>query len=177
MEYFKNFLGMNFMEDVFTSWKNTFIGPYGVNYDDEELYIESKEVFNHEEEGFPFKYKYVITAIQFDDILQYEVSLVPMPTSLHPEVRKKVADFCGIEESELVVKDVYDYGIYVCFGHHTTDNINGTPPFEEDVLNGLAYAVGYANRMRGFYLDRKINRVGNSGWDMLHMAIENKPLV
>lgn len=171
------FLGIQFPNiDKFPSWKEKFVGPFGCDYDDEEMYLESKEVFHHEEMCLSFDYKYVITAIQFDDTFHYEVCLVPMPYSLCKEKRKSVCDCCGIDEKELLVRDVYDYGIAVRFGSYDTDDVTTEMPFEEDVINGLAYAVGTADRLRGFYIDKKWNRAGNTGWDTLYNAINNKPM-
>lgn len=142
----------------------------------------SKETYETEEDGDlkPFKYKYVIEVYEpeyndeddgHDGNLYVTLYMVIDPKDVHPSIYQKVTNYSDVEEA-----DYYDFqseGFNVIF--EQSEFKNGEYDLKE-ILNAAANAVDTINAMRGFWLDRYKNRLGNTGWDYIEWLINNKDL-
>ena len=154
--------------------------------DDDSLRYISKEEFLHDEtdcdeDGLKFNYRYVINGDAYCDRGKihrfYNLYLVVCPKSLCKEKLEDVLDCCGISADEANCCDVVDYGILVPMGdvefEFDEDNDEG---WNDEVLNNIANVFETINGLRGFYLDKPMNRLGNTGWDLLYEAVRGKDL-
>jgi len=102
----------------------------------------------------------------------YSVELQLVPTKLTEEHKQDVMNSIGINESEWQNEDVRawaikEYGLGVPLWNKTGDNVN-------KLLEEADEQVRPISAMIGFYLDRAVNRVGSTGWDMLRDALTNE---
>jgi len=157
---------------------------FEVIYDSGETMVaQSKETFTHEEEGLNFKYKYVIEIQDgntWDGEDDYFIDLMVVPTydSLGNKHKKCVLEYGSVEECDVNTYDVVTEGFSLSIGSKSllTDGI----PMDEhegvlSVLDSIASVFELINSMRGFYFDRYVNRMGNTGWDFLNDYINDIP--
>lgn len=156
-------------------------------YDDgsSTVILQSKETFEHREDGLNFDYKYLI---EIADLIEWgsesediviSVFLVPSLDSLHKEHREAVT-FGLTEDDPVDYLDVYyGEGIGVPIGEKSTPRedielleIEGVV----EVLKDISAVYKGLDNLRGFYLDRGWNKLGTTGWDSLQHYIHNKPL-
>ena len=153
--------------------------------DSERMVAQSKETFTHDEDGLTFNYKYVIEVINggacgVEDKYYVELSIVPTYDSLGKQHKKSVLSYACVDECDVNIYDVFDYGLSLSIGCVKLP-INNTPMDEHKKLIGtldsIASVFEAINAMRGFYFDRYINRVGNTGWDFLNDFINDVPFM
>lgn len=177
--------GCNSTTQTTKSFKRLF--PTELDYDSECFYT-SKETFRHEEEGLTFDYKYVVwledmEALSGEEDCKGQVSialyLVPTIECLSEEIRKKVRESCGLEESDkLDLADVVMYGYGIRMAYEFLDNCRsmyGTKV--RNKLNAVATLLDTINSFRGFYLDGNQNLIGTTGWDELREMLFNESAV
>ena len=143
---------------------------FEVLYDEtDRFFAYSKETFTHdfEEGNLNFKYKYVIEADYCDGDIYYAFYLVPMPESLYKDKLESVLAYSDIDAEDCSIYDVRSYGLGVLFGSTKTNGKN----VNEDTIDAIANAMPTMDRLRGFYLDKIQNLIGNSGWDYLNEYI------
>lgn len=133
-------------------------------------FFESIDTFTHEEYNLTFNYKYAIEATCVDDKIYYYLYLVPCADSLNKGKRGDIADFCGVDESEITIYDICSYGCGVLMGSEDviSDEIDTT------YLDKIASACDIIDSLRGFYLDKPQNRIGTNGWDLFDDYINGK---
>lgn len=73
----------------------------------------------------------------------------------------------------LSVADFAQEGYGVSLGEEI---VEAHEQWNENILNGFATAIETINSLRGFYLDRPVNRLGMTGWDFLEMAMSDKEI-
>lgn len=139
-------------------------------FESDNVFFESKETFTHEEEGLTFNYKYAIEAVECEGKIYYGLYLVPCADSLDRSKRGVIADFCGVDESDITIYDIQSYGCGVLMG--SEDVIS--EEIDTTYLDKIASVCGIIDSLRGFYLDKPQNRIGTSGWDMLDDYINGK---
>lgn len=137
------------------------------------VFYESKETFHHDEEGLSFDYKYVIVGECCEGTLYYSLALVPCANSLGEKKRSEVALCCGLDEEDLTIYDIWSYGCNVQFGCESEEG----EEFNDEYFSLIASVFESINSLRGFYLDRYVNRIGNNGWDMLEDFINDVPFL
>ena len=142
--------------------------------DGDEVVYESKDTFLHEEEDLTFEYKYLIrTCILDDERVAYSLILVPNFYSLAKKWQEDVLDMTGLEDGDDVTPmDIEMEGMGITFGNEVFD---GTET-DEMLLNCAATACELMDRLRGFYLDKCINRIGTTGWDWLKRYVCGKSI-
>lgn len=89
--------------------------------------------------------------------------LVPHPESLSDSSLRKVTPG-GMDTDEIGYMDVSSYGYSVKINDHHADNW-------QDAYEAARGGLGLADMGSGFVLDRRINRAGATGWDMLRDAV------
>jgi hypothetical protein len=159
---------------------------FEVIYDSGETMIaQSKETFTHEEEGLNFKYKYVIEVADgntWDGENNYyiELSVVPTFDSLCNKKKEYLLDSACVEECDVNIYDVFNegYSLFIGYEKYPTNDI----PMDEhkevtSALDSIASVFETINAIRGFYFDKYVNRIGNTGWDFLNDFINDIPFI
>lgn len=139
---------------------------FEVQYDETDMFFAySKETFTHdfEENNLNFKYKYVIEADYCDGDIYYALYLVPMPESLYKDKLESVLASFDIDAEDCSIYDVHSYGLGILFGSTKTNGEN----VNKDTIDAIANAMSTMDSLRGFYLDKFQNLIGNNGWDYL----------
>lgn len=143
-----------------------------------EDFFQSKKVFHHEEDDYSFDYRYCVAITDMREIeaddnrFAVELYLVPEFESLCDKCKDDVRKSCCYsDDDQPTVYDVYGYGISVQFGYEMADNPDDKPYDENaevlDALTAIANTYEATDRLRGFYLDKFVNRIGTTGWDLL----------
>lgn len=153
------------------------------NEQDRELFNEyydntliSKETFTVELESKDIQLHLYIQDIdmaEYDDTKEHviEIGVVPDFESLSEKHQEDILSQFIEEDREYfknntgeLLSDIIQYGLGVTLRCETVEN----PEDVEDKINS-AIAVRYAiTGLIGFELDRYVNRIGNTGWDMLN---------
>lgn len=81
---------------------------------------------------------------------------------ISPDKLKDVYESACITEDECSTFDIFNYGLYA-----QIDNDQVLKTEVQPVLDGIANRVQAINGMYGFFMDRPLNRLGNTGWDFL----------
>lgn len=163
-----------------------FAEKFDVIYDDSERMVaQSKETFTHNENGLTFNYKYVIEVINGNtwngkDTYYVELSVVPEYDSLGKQHKNSVLLFEGVDECDVNIFDVLNDGLSLSIGCEKLPT-NNTPMNEHEevmgALDSIASVFETINAMRGFYFDKYVNRIGNTGWDFLNDFINDIPFM
>lgn len=150
---------------------------------DGEVIYESKQTYEHREEGLNFDYKFVIRAEnayeltgepEDENVWHMEMHLVPTIDSLLPKKQKALQDMVG-EGWEPNLIDLIDEGSYVQFGFEAVkvDPDKGYDAVMNPKYDDAASVIDNMNAMRGFYLDKPWNMIGSTGWDILNELVGN----
>ena len=154
-----------------------------VRDEDDEVIYESKQTYEHREEGLNFDYKFVIRAEnayeltgepEYENVWHMEMLLVPTIDSLLPKRQKALQDMVG-EDGEPNIIDLIDEGSYVQIGFEAVkvDQDKGYDAVMNPKYDEAASVVDNMNAMRGFYLDKPWNMIGSTGWDILNELVGN----
>ena len=154
-----------------------------VRDEDDEVIYESKQTYEHREEGLNFDYKFVIRAEnayeltgepEDENVWHMEMLLVPTIDSLLPKKQKALQDMVG-EDGEPNLIDLIDEGSYVQIGFEAVkvDPAEGYDAVMNPKYDEAASVVDNMNAMRGFYLDKPWNMIGSTGWDILNELVGN----
>ena len=137
----------------------------------EDFYI-SKQVFHHREEGLNFDYRYCIELIDpsYTEIgsTLVEISMVPTFKSLGKSKKNDILEYsCCDDPNEY---DIHSYGLAVALDSFTFKDkeLDETPESVNKLLIDVSNLILTVDSMRGFILDRPINRIGSTGWDMVY---------
>lgn len=142
-----------------------------VYFDEDNVFFVSKETFKHEEEGLTFNYKYAIQAAYCEGRIYYSLELVPCADSLCEKKRNDIISSCGCEDEEISIYDIVSYGCSVSMGCESVES----EEIDERYFDLIASVFETTDRLRGFYLDKYVNRIGNTGWDLLEDFINGIP--
>lgn len=181
-----SFAGVSTDDDRYTL-EDKFVEYYN---DGGEAYYVSKQTFNHVEDGLSFRYKYMIEVVDFREFcdenkITVNLFIVPTLWSLSQNKRDNVLSDFGsdIPKSDLT-PDILRTGYGVSLGGEVFEvgDYDDDPDWESrddirDCLNVVANVFETINAMRGFWLDRVQNRIGNTGWDFLNDYINDKPFM
>lgn len=151
-----------------------------------QIFLQSKEVFHHKEDGLVFDYRYCIDVINLadwtgeDGKVLVNLKLVPEFGSLCVQRQADVFSYSGLENSnEVGSYDVDGYGLSVPIGSETleiTTSIDRSRKVKR-LLDTIASVFESINSLRGFYLDRPVNMIGVNGWDLLDDFINGEDYV
>lgn len=96
-----------------------------------------------------------------------EAVFVPFPDTLTESHKESIASSYGMAPSDLTVEQIGEYGLCVpitnAWGAETWD------AGYEEIVNQSAF-MSFAP---GFAMDRPMNRLGTTGWDMLRDAVDD----
>ena len=136
----------------------------------------TKKVYDQDDTELPFKYKYVYREYEVEDGLLSDLTLVMMPESLGEKVRADMAACAGIEEKDLNETDVATDGRgCVQFASKWIEDEDGIDNPDEDervkeMRETVANCLCAFDGLRGFFIDKPLNMIGTTGWDMLREA-------
>ena len=138
--------------------------------DSERVEWLSKNEYHHTDDGLEFDYRYLITANLYDDdgkdVWYVTLHLVPSPASLCDDKAESVCDCCGVDRGELNHSDINDYGLGVDIATETTSEQD-----PQQLIDLAATIAPMVDGLRGFFLDKRINLIGTTGWDILQNAV------
>lgn len=151
-----------------------------------QIFLQSKKVFRHEEDGLKFDYRYCIEVINLadwtgeDGKVLVNLKLVPEFGSLCVQRQADVFSSSGLENSnEVGSYDVDGYGLSVPIGSETleiTTSLDRSRKVKR-LLDIAASVFESIDSLRGFYLDRPVNMIGVNGWDLLYDFINGEDYV
>lgn len=153
---------------------NKFEDKFDTLYDDCGAFFESKETFHHEDEtSFDFKYCVEVCDLSSacgEEKYGIELAVVPMFNSLCEKQKKSILDCSCVSEDEVTTMDIYQEGTSIMIGY--TDVPNEGKPWDEcegvvKALAAIANVFESINGLRGFFFDKKINKIGTTGWDLI----------
>ena len=157
---------------------NKFEDKFDTIYDDCGAFFESKETFHHEDDS-SFDFKYCVEVIDLDDTCGEEkygikLAIVPMFNSLCEKQKKSILESLCVSEDEVTTMDIYQEDTSIMIGY--TDVPNEGKPWDEcegvvKSLAAIANVFKSINGLRGFYLDRYVNKIGTTGWDLIDAYI------
>ena len=140
------------------------------------LCYQSKEVFRHDvDDDLKFDYRYVIEVVDLGDWtgedgkVLINLQIVPEFSSLCEKHKSALLASYGVDGKELTSHDVASYGLEVTVGSETfeiTTSLDRSRKVKL-ALDTIASVFESVNSLRGFYLDRYVNRIGSTGWDLL----------
>lgn len=146
-------------------------------YDMSALYV-SKRTFLHEEEGMTFEYKYLIQIDAFDGSTYYSLHLCPTQAYLHHNIVDSIFAMCGFDENncpnDIDFSDIISYCGAIQMGK---TYIKEGEKIDDEVINLIANVYETIDGLRGFYLDRKQNMLGNNGWDKLNYFLNDEDYI
>jgi len=156
-----------------------------VCWSDDIFCLLSKELFTHEEDGYTFNYRYAIHVRDYSDCFTdseleemgysgyIDLCLVVDAASLSAKAKESI---CGGDDLTPNAVDIIEYGFGVSMSGESI-NLEGTEWEKQsalvDKLNTLSHLVFGINSMRGFYLDRRLNGIGTTGWDVIHQCLHD----
>ncbi len=179
---------------------NTFQGEFKVirDYEDTSFLAISNKTFQcylDDDKQVNFK-----LAVEMMDSAEYDenlkgintvFALIPTFESLNKKQQESLANFCGftIEEyreyinaynnpETITCNDIFDYGMYVVLGYECQEY--ETPcecvddyDYTKQTLAAIANVYEAVGSLIGFYLDKPVNRIGETGWDYLKQFCED----
>lgn len=145
-------------------------------YDIGALYV-SKRTFLHEEEGMTFEYKYLIEVVAFDGKTYYSLCLCPTQAYLHHNIIEGIFGMCGFDDSmclnDIDYGDIISYCGAIQFGCEEREG----EKIDDEVINLIANVYETIDGLRGFYLDKPQNMLGNNGWDKIRYFLYDEDYI
>lgn len=171
-------------------WKDIFTVQYN---DSGRLYLIQKgDAFSHDEEGMQFKFRMAVEAIDLRNLymgnqIYISLVLVPEPECWCSQMMESLKHMCGIDDlkpEDVLVSDA----LGVCAAVRITEEYADCKEDDEcrnildcteaiEHLNKAARLVPVASNLRGFFLDKTWNQIGNTGWDIIHMAVNGEDVI
>lgn len=149
---------------------------------DYELILLTNKTYKHREEELSFDYKYAVSAInmysstgdeQFiNDPFCISVYLVVSPTSLDDNVINSIK---GTTDGYCEYQDILQlgYGVRLLYDNDIGFPIEGI----EEKMYEIANLIEPLDNLRGFFLDRSINKIGSTGWDRIWNCVSDESFI
>lgn len=148
---------------------------------DEEIYI-SKKTYTHEEDGLNFDYNYIVKFMNMYELTgdddqkgKFGVELCMLPTKkfLSKEYIEDVMSACGLESADEVrADDIIDTVTVPTLQYDTIENIRSWEGKKlTNVKNDIATVIDTIDNLRGFWMDKSVNMIGTTNWDLLHTCL------
>lgn len=164
----------------------SFANDFCVEYDDECWVLAvSKNVYTYDEAGLTYDYVYVIELQQVPEPAGHfmaNVYMVPCFDSLCYQGKNSVwaetgfeRDYCYPHEYYYLIDTSVPFKVDIVsfddehLGQRSLLNIDGVI----ELLDKYAADVRFMDRLYGFYMDKFVNRIGTTGWDVMEYAIND----
>ena len=170
----------NFMEKE--SYKDYFEELW---YDDENLILKFKEKFSCDFFGDekPIEYHFYLNFMG-DEEIGYVVELNMLPTLSCVSTNKLLET---AKSYNVPIRELNDYDIFtdcwvpiLCHQNIEFEIIEGSTWYTNEIIEILETATAVIpciNRMIGFYMDRTINGIGTTNWDLLNELLFDKDAI
>lgn len=148
----------------------------------EETYDEgawvTRKTYRQVDPPLSFKYKYVLRVHEVEDPDDSEkhatlvtLEMVLLPESLCKAKREELVHDCGCDEKHLTVLDVASCLFCGCIPFGDKLVKCGCDDEGVDVVKDtVASILSSVDMLRGFMLDRCMNKLGTTGWDLVKEA-------
>jgi len=148
-------------------------------YDD---VYSTKKTYRHSEPGLSYKYKYMYEECEVDNGEWLTIlRMVVLPESFCKEKRREISETTGVDEEDLDEFNVMQCGWAGCvpFG---SENLKLEEDEDGNVDEGVVEArleelrdtvatcLSAFDGLYGFYMDRPVNMIGTTGWDLVYEA-------
>ena len=174
MDYMTVF-GCTPIEHTRTDWKDYWNLSYAT--DDQMLFV-SKELYNYNspEENRIFDFNLMLELAIFDgddnEILVSNLYLYPTRDYFHSSIKQEIIkDYCMGNEDEIHITDLMNYIQFPILHSERPDlEFNTFDENNEEISKYLLSASIVAEtteRIRAIYLDKVINMIGTTNWDLL----------
>lgn len=161
---------------VTTNSEIKFEDKFETLFDDCEAFFESKETFHHEDET-SFDYKYCVEVVPNEEETFIGLYIVPTFESLCQKEKESIMSHCCVDEGDVNMFDICQYGDSILFGSISVPNDDKEWSECEAVtraLEDIANVFETMNSLRGFYLDKPVNIIGTTGWDLVESYMNGK---
>lgn len=173
---------------ISTNGDQRFADKFNTVFDESESYFES-QVFHHDvDDDIKFDYTYCVHVFDWREYdskkcaIGIQLYLVPTFQSLTKEKQDSVLSCCCIDADDVTVMDMVSYGIGVPLGYVEVE-VDENFEYDTDddkiasVLDSIANVYETIDAMRGFYLDKPVNRLGSDGWDLLYDYVNGNDFI
>lgn len=179
---------------IVPSYIDASLNVFETLFEDEEIILQSVKTYEHEEDGFNFKYKYILRIQNYfcssrmveveEEVNVYgaDLSLMPIVESIDDSYLEKVASCCSEDPENITNYDVFSYGGFVTMGatQGVDDYQDEFKGFSEADIPAVIALVSNVletiDGMRGFYLDKVFNKINWNGWDVLNEIVNGEEL-
>jgi len=169
-----------------TDWKDYWDLVYDT--DDQMLFI-SKELYRYDspEENRVFDFNLILELqiLELDssddddnEILVSNLYLYPTRDYFHISIKQEIMkDYCMGDEDEIHITDLMNYSQFPILHSERPDlDFNTFDENNEEISKYLLSASIVAEcteRLRAIYLDKVMNMIGTTNWDLLHSCLED----
>jgi len=124
------------------------------------------------EDKKPFEFAVCVTVTDLDSACGepgylISVDAAKLPKYLTTKHKKDVANCMGITTKQITVSDVAQYGLSAPLDSFTVL----TEKELQDKLTDIDTKLPAYGTLCGFYFDKVVNRIGNTGWDFINGRI------
>lgn len=126
----------------------------------EGMYI-SYETYNNGD----FEYQHVIEVNTLPDEPEKSYiiwGVAKTKEHLTDEKLNDVLDSSCVDYDQCITVDVFSHGLFATIDNDIVDNNE-----VENILKQIPSRVSVVNQLFGYYMDKPLNRIGNTGWDFL----------
>ena len=134
----------------------------------------SRRTYIHNADGHNFFYSYVVEITRNEDCAYVHLSLVISPNSINKEVMNELMDMCGtIKKDDIGYLEIYMQSMYhIQFCH----DVFSKDVKDEDIMTTIGSLLHVIDCSRYYFLEKKWNKNGNNGWDIIEAALYNKDI-
>ena len=137
----------------------------------------TKRTYTHSEPRLSYKYKYVYEECEVDEGEWLTIlRMVVLPESFCKEKRREISETAGVDEKDLNECDVMQCGWAGCvpFGSEhfkiEEDEDGNVDDKLQELQDTVATCLSAFDGLYGFYMDKYVNRMGMTGWDLVYEA-------
>lgn len=163
------------------SWKDYF--EVLEDYDDQEMLLKFKETFindfydNNDKIEYNFYLEFYNGNIYGENAGNWvHVYLVPKLRHIHKSIYKDiVSEYNGKPKEEWIKKDILrETQCPLLINEKINIDFSDTwyPPEMDELLETLTGVLPSINSLIGFYMDKRINRIGTTNWDCLKSLLD-----
>lgn len=147
-------------------------------YDDETLLLKFKEEFEYDfwDEGKPIKYHIFLNFCGNEEVgYCAEMLMLPALNFISVDIIQKLADDYAIPKEHITERDIIENEMVPILERKALNFTIDGDWYIDDVIELLETAtavIPFTNRMIGFNLDRAVNMIGTTNWDLLNGLLD-----
>lgn len=152
---------------------------------DDEIIFKSKEKYKYDFEEDSMKFDYhlilkleIIEVENQNEKIYSNLYLVPTAEYLNPKKIQQVCKDYDVKPNMIDFDMISNEFIFPILGQEAIDIANIQEFSEKDeyiekYLLSASISSEHINMMLGFYMDKIMNMIGTTNWDLLHSCLEN----